>query len=129
MSPSLAQLVKKWLKTYSTKNNWEFSYDDNENVSVGFLMYWRDHDYLGPRVAIKIEKDEAMIGQWSSKSSGLSEWQRSIYSDVKLIAADPRFFAKLDRMMQFLTRVKQRRAENEKKFAQEEISLLKDILR
>lgn len=132
MSPSLAQMVRKWLRTYSTKSQWEFHYDwddkkASDNLNVGYLRMSR-YD-MSPRPAIKIEKDHAIIGQFTSDHWGGREWATSIHSDVKLIAADPRFFAKLDKTMQFLTRAAQRHTENQKKFAQEEITRLKDILR
>lgn len=132
MNPSLAQMVRKWLKTYSTKSQWEFQYDwvdekDADDLNVGFLRMSR-YD-MSPVPAIKIEKDHATIGQFTSDHWGGREWTKSIHSDIKLIAADPRFFAKLDRTMQFLTRAAKRREENNQKFAQEEIARLKDILR
>lgn len=131
--PSLATLVKKWLKTYSTKSNWDFRYEyDDKNrkeiLTTGYLMLYKHADDM-TKPAIMIEDDRAVIGEFGRTHWGnSSEWRETFHSKIKLIAADPRFFAKLDRAMQFLTRARQRRAENEKKFAQEELNLLEDIL-
>lgn len=132
--PTLATLVKKWLRTYSTKSQWEFRYANDPKTQEQVLDegYLTCNRFIGTpnQPTIKIKDDTAVIGQlgtgnyWEGRT-----WQESIHSSVKLIAADPRFFAKLDRAMQFLTRSKERRAENERKFAQEEIALLKDVLK
>jgi hypothetical protein len=140
MSPSLAQLVRKWLKTYSTKNQWSFRYawdskKEEDDLSKGYLQMeksqpgWSEHPM--PRPTIKIENNEATIGEFRNPPWGGSDgqWTKTVHSDVKLLAADPRFFSKLDKVMQFLTREAQRREENNKKFAQEESARLKDILR
>lgn len=132
--PTLAVLVKKWLKNYSTKSQWDFGfgYDSEkkeQDLNVGYLTLWRfKTESIGLKPVIKIEDDTAVIGEFGSASWERETWRESIYSGVKLIAADPRFFAKLDRAMQFLTRAGQRRSENEKKFAQAEMALLKDVL-
>lgn len=134
--PTLAVLVKKWLKTYSTKSQWDFSfaYDPKtkeQNIKEGYLTCWRfDRHEMPGRPAIKIKDDTAIIGQFGAGTYNWEreEWRESIYSGVKLIAADPRFFSKLDKVMQFLVRSKQRKDAHDAKFAQAELVLLKDIL-
>lgn len=135
--PTLAQLVRKWHRTYSSKNNWDFSYGTDtktgkDDFSVGYLTFWKNEDYDAPRPAIMIEGDTARLGRWEAAGKAWgsyhSEFAETIHSDLKLIAADPRFFTKLDRAMQFLTRAKDRRRVNEDKFAAEEVALLKKVL-
>lgn len=137
MTPTLAQIVKKWHKTYSAKQQWSFSYehDDKEgkdNLNVGYLSLTRD-SYSDQRPvhypAILIEGNIAVIGEYRSLAWGHgSEWHKTYQSGIELVAADPRFFPKLERAMQFLTRARSRRAENEKKFQAEEMVLLKKVL-
>jgi len=133
MNPSLAQLVRKWHRTYSNKNQWEFVYDygnddASEDLKAGYLKYIKYESTNYP--AILIEDNRAVIGEFRRLEWGRnSEWHKTIHSDIELIAADPRFFPKLERAMQFLVRARDRRAENEKKFAAEEMALLKQVLK
>lgn len=133
--PSLAVLVKKWLKTYSTKSQWEFSfaYDPKtkeQDLNEGYLTCYRIGEGPG-RLAIMIKGDYAVIGQLGSGTYSWQQkaWTENLYSGVKMIAADPRFFPKLDKAMQFLVRSKERRAEHDKIFAQEETTRLREILK
>lgn len=131
MTPSLAQLVRKWYRTYSSKNHWDFYYDyddGKENLNIGWLKHTKYESYTQP--AIMIEGNQAVIGEFARADWGsATEWRKSyIHSEVKLIAADPRFFPRLEKVMQFMVRARDRRAENEKKFASEERALLKKFL-
>lgn len=133
MTPSLAQLVRKWHRTYSNKNNWDFRYGTNDKTgeddfNEGYLSMWKHEALIRP--AIQIKGNTAVIGEFKREDwGGRTEWRRSIYSDIELIAADPRFFPKLDRAMQFLVRARERRMEADKKFAQEEMARLKEVLK
>lgn len=126
MSPSLAQLVRKWHRNYSNKNRWDFRYRwkkgpdgiyREEDLNRGLLRCWKQDTYV-----ILIEENYACIG---------TENEENIldpYSSLKIIAADPRFFPKLDRMMQFLTNIQKRRTEHEQSFMKKEMALLKESL-
>jgi hypothetical protein len=123
--PTLAQLVRKWHKTYSHKQSWEFLYGTDDE---GWLVFKRWEWTRAP--AIFLDKTHAILGEWAETNSFKGRgWIENIYSDTKIIAADPRFFPKLDRAMQFLMRAHKRHEEYEKQFRQAELELLKEVLK
>lgn len=125
--PSLAQLVRKWHRTYSSKNRWDFTFlhkpgTYEQDLTKGLLRLWRTDDE-GTSPAVVIEDNYACIGLYHR---GMPLYNQ--YSDFKILAADPRFFAKLDRMLQFATNMGKRRSEHEKAFMKNEMLLLKEVL-
>lgn len=120
--PTLAQLVRKWHRTYSHKSRWVFSYFPIQGnyADPDLKRGWLEH-VTRNCPGVLVENDYAVIG---SQIGANPE-----YANFKIIAADPRFFAKLDRMMQFATNIPTRRDEFMKSFYDSEQALLKEVLK
>lgn len=119
---TLALLVKEWLKSHPAKEQWKFEFQPLVlgNFNPPDLNRGRLEHQEGIRRMICIEGNEAWIG---------SELGGSDYAAVKINAADPCFFVKLDRLMQFATTISKRQSKYWSEFIKSEQDFLREHLK